>query len=84
MIVINPRMLHTSGKNDSKQKRRVINIGLVHEEFQPLLDHWKIVQNRYREINSPQVRELLGADRKPLDNDWDILPKELIKGLEIS
>ena len=74
-MVIDPTLLHTSGRNGTEHARRLLNIGLSHVDLQPLLDHWAIAGPAIQEGASERVRMMLGADRAPLDTTWTVLPE---------
>ena len=75
IVVIDPTLLHTSGRNDTAHARRLLNIGLSHADLQPLLDHWAIAGPAIQAGASERVRMMLGADRAPLDTTWTVLPE---------
>jgi ectoine hydroxylase-related dioxygenase (phytanoyl-CoA dioxygenase family) len=74
ILVVNPIMLHTSGRNATAQARRLINIGVCHASVQPLADHWSIAGPAIQKQASDRLRSFLGADHKPLDTTWAVLP----------
>jgi ectoine hydroxylase-related dioxygenase (phytanoyl-CoA dioxygenase family) len=74
ILVVNPTALHTSGRNSTKQGRVLLNIGICHASVAPLMDHWAIAGPDIRQRASPTIRNMLGANRQPLDTTWSILP----------
>jgi hypothetical protein len=75
IVVIDPLLMHSSGRNNTARARRLLNIGLVHADLQPLLDHWAVAGPATQEGASERVRMMLGADRAPLDTTWTVLPE---------
>jgi hypothetical protein len=75
IVVIDPTLLHTSGRNNTARARQLLNIGLVHADLQPLLDHWAIAGPAVQAGASERVRMMLGAERAPLDTTWTVLPE---------
>src|ERR1051326_5951146 len=73
-LVLDPTLLHTSGRNSTTQARRLLNVGICHTAVQPLMDHWAIAGPAIQKRASDRLRKMLGADRKPLDSTWSLLP----------
>lgn len=75
LLILDPTMLHTSGRNNSALPRRLLNVGLCHGHFQPLMDHRSIAQPLLRSGASDRVRGMLGEKRASLDTSWPVLPE---------
>jgi len=74
LVVLNPALLHSSGRNASSQPRRLLNLGVCHADLDPLLDHWAIAGPAIQQQAGKRLKSFLGADRKPQDATWTILP----------
>ena len=74
MVVINPSALHTVGHNVTDRARTMINVSVCHADVRPLMDHWSIAGAAIQERAGQRLRQLLGADDRPLDTSWSVLP----------
>ena len=75
VIVINPSALHTVGHNVTPRSRTMINLSMCHADVSPLMDHWSIAGPTIQVKASPRVRQMLGADDRPPDVTWAVLPE---------
>jgi ectoine hydroxylase-related dioxygenase (phytanoyl-CoA dioxygenase family) len=75
LLVLSPSLLHTSGRNRTSKPRRLLNVGICHADLQPLLDHWAIAGPAIQKRAGDRMKKMLGADRKPLDATWSVLPE---------
>jgi ectoine hydroxylase-related dioxygenase (phytanoyl-CoA dioxygenase family) len=64
LVVMDARMIHSSGCNRSQGARRMINVGLVPEARSARLrrSHWRIAGPALQARCGPRLRRLLGAD----------------------
>jgi hypothetical protein len=74
LLVLDPTILHTSGRNESTQPRRLLNVALCHRDLQPLMDHWTIAGPSLQRDASEQVQTMLGGNRGSLNRTWPVLP----------
>ncbi len=75
MVVLDPTIIHKSGKNSTSAPRRLINVGINHADLQPLFDHWAVAGPKLQSTVGDRVKSLLGADRQPLETTWEGLPE---------
>ncbi len=75
LLVLNPSLLHSSGRNTTRQPRRLVNIGICHHTLPPLMDHWAIAGPKLQPKFSGRVRKMMGADREHPDATWTALPE---------
>ena len=75
VIVINPSALHTVGHNVTSRPRTMINVSMCHVDVAPLMDHWSIAGPTVQAKASARVRQMLGADDRPPDVTWAVLPE---------
>jgi hypothetical protein len=74
VIVINPSALHTVGHNVTSRSRTMINLSMCHADVPPLMDHWSIAGPAIQAKASARARQMLGADDRPPDVTWAVLP----------
>ena len=74
LLILNPSMLHSSGRNTTHNPRRLLNLGICQAGLHPLLNHWSIAGPKLQSKVSPRVRTMLGAERGSLDTTWTVLP----------
>ncbi|HVF10741.1 MAG TPA: phytanoyl-CoA dioxygenase family protein [Abditibacteriaceae bacterium] len=74
ILVLNPAILHSSGRNATEQPRRLINVGVSHASFRPLVDHWAIAGPTIQAQASERLSSFLGANRQPLATTWAVVP----------
>jgi hypothetical protein len=74
VIVINPSALHTVGHNVTSRPRTMINVSMCHADVPPLMDHWSIAGPTIQAKASARARQMLGADDRPPDVTWAVLP----------
>lgn len=75
LLVLNPALLHSSGRNHTEKPRRLVNIGLCQANLPPLMDHWSIAGPKLQPKFSERVKKMLGAHREHLDTTWTALPE---------
>ena len=75
LLVLNPTLLHTSGRNATSRPRTLINVAVCQGELQPLLDHWTVAGPGIQERASEKLRKLLGADLPARPATWEGLPE---------
>ncbi len=75
VIVINPSALHTVGHNVTSRSRTMINVSMCHADVPPLMDHWSIAGPTIQARASARTRQMLGADDRPPDGTWAVLPE---------
>ncbi len=75
MVVMDPTMLHTSGRNTTSRPRRLLAVNMCHAKLSPLLDHWALAGPKLRENASDRLRKILGPDKHSLEGTWDVLPE---------
>lgn len=74
VIALNPSALHTVGHNVTARPRTIINFSVCHADVPPLMDHWSIAGPAIQDKASPRIRRMLGADDRPPDVTWAVLP----------
>jgi hypothetical protein len=47
LLVLDPTILHTSGRNESARPRRLINVAICHRDKRPLMNHWSMPALRF-------------------------------------
>jgi hypothetical protein len=64
LLVVDARVLHTSGLNRTRRPRLLLNLGLIAAAHlgRRKVDHWKALDEVRRAQASPRARVLLGAD----------------------
>jgi ectoine hydroxylase-related dioxygenase (phytanoyl-CoA dioxygenase family) len=75
IIALDPTLIHAAGRNGTRAARRMMNIGMCRADRAPRLDHWAISGPTIQRRASPQLRQLLDAERTDLDQTWSVLPE---------
>lgn len=75
ILVLNPTLIHTPGRNLTGEPRLVLFVGVCHTAVQPIADHWAIAGPIIQERASERVRRMLQGGRKPLATTWPLLPE---------
>jgi hypothetical protein len=75
ILVFDPTLLHTSGRNSSQKPRRLLNVGIAHATMRPLMAHWEIAGPLLQARASARVKSMLGTEIEPLDTSWAVVPE---------
>jgi ectoine hydroxylase-related dioxygenase (phytanoyl-CoA dioxygenase family) len=80
LVVIDPALLHASGRNHGAAARRLVVVGLCHARVSPACDHLGGLEPATRSRLPPAVRRLLSF---PWDGDhaaWAVAPDGTVNG----
>jgi hypothetical protein len=75
ILVLDPTVLHTSGRNSTSQPRRLLNVGICRDSMRPLLNHWVVAGPSLQDRANERVKKMLGAGFQPLETTWSVLPE---------
>ncbi len=75
IMVLDPTVLHSSGRNATLTPRRLLNIGVCRHDRKPLFDHWALAGADVQRHASPRLREMLDSGPSDLDQTWSVLPE---------
>jgi hypothetical protein len=80
LVVVNPSLVHSSGRNRTGEDRRLLNVGLASAELRPLFDHWAIAGPALQGRLGPCAKMLMDGGPAQALSFWPTLPDGWVSG----